>query len=135
MKRILGIDYGSVRVGLAISDPLGISAQPLKYLTNDKQLITNLAAIIAEKKAELILLGLPKSLGGGDSPQTEKVRSFAEALGKAANIEVKLWDERMSTKAVEKVLIDADLSRKKRKQVIDSAAACYILQGYLNSER
>jgi len=131
--RILAIDYGQVRVGIAVSDPLGIIAQPVKTLVNDPELIENIKKIVDEfgNVAEIIV-GLPKSLSGELGPSAQKVLAFVETLKSSLTIPIKTIDERLTTKQAEKELIAAGLSRKKRKTVIDQTAAVFILQNYLN---
>jgi putative Holliday junction resolvase len=132
--RILAIDYGSKRVGIALSDPLLISAQALPYLTNDKTLMANLNQIITTKEVSKIIIGNPINLKGGASQKSTEVAVFKDLLSQQAQqCEIILWDERFSTVAAQKHLIAMDVSRKKRKEKVDSVAAVFILQGYLNS--
>jgi len=132
--RILAIDYGQVRVGIAVSDPLGIIAQPVKTLANDQELIENIKKIVDEfgNVAEIIV-GLPKSLSNELGPSAQKVLAFVETLKLGLTIPIKTIDERLTTKQAEKELIAAGLSREKRKTVIDQTAAVFILQNYLQS--
>jgi len=135
--RILGLDVGDVRIGVALSDEMGWTAQPLGVITRSKKkgLKSDLYAIVAyldEYNVTEIVVGLPLNMNGSEGPMTEKVRKFSEALSKITDIEIKEWDERLSTVAVERVLIEGDVSRKKRKTVVDKLAATYILQGYLD---
>ena len=133
MDRILGIDYGEKRVGLAISDPLGYTAQALGYVINDTNCITAIKQKVKEYDVQLIILGLPLNKDGEDSPKCKYVREFADSLKKDLSLDIKFWDERFSTVAVTRHLIEADVSRKKRKEVVDTQAAVFILQGYLDS--
>ena len=132
-SRVLAIDYGTKRVGLAISDPLGLTAQPIPYLSNNDTLMDSLLALITEKEVGTILVGLPKQLNGQDSQFTGTVREFTDLLTEKTSCEVILQDERLSSHAVNRTLIDANVSRQKRKQVIDSMAAAFVLQGYLDT--
>lgn len=132
MVRILGIDYGEKRIGVAVSDPLGLIAQPLTYVEK----IEDLKGIISNyPDIEEIIVGLPKSLSGEIKEAAKKVLSFIENLEKQVNLPIKTWDERLTTAAMQKSLIAQGVSRKKRKQVIDQSAAAYLLQGYLDSQR
>ena len=116
---------------MAISDPLGYSAQPLAFLANDQDLWPNLQKILTEYEVKKILLGLPINLKGQDTQKTQEGRDFAVKLEQNTGLEVVFCDERFSSKAAERFLITADVSRKKRKKVIDSQAAAFFLQGYL----
>jgi putative Holliday junction resolvase len=129
--RILGIDYGQKRVGLAMSDPLGITSQPLPFLPNDKQMFTNLKKMVEEHQIKEIVVGLPITMKGTASEMTLETEKFAQELEKHISIPIILQDERLSTMESEKLLIAADVSRKKRKEVRDSMAASIILQDYL----
>ncbi len=133
--RIMGLDIGTKTIGVALSDPLGWTAQGLevirrKSLAND---MARLGQIITEYGVEKIVAGLPRNMDGTLGPQAGQVLEFIELLEAAAAMQVVTWDERLSTVAAEKALIAADVSRAKRKKVIDKMAAVFILQGYLNS--
>lgn len=135
--RILGLDFGSKTVGVSLSDPFGWTAQGIETIhrnqeENIKPTIARIKEICQEKEVELIVLGFPKNMNNTVGERGEKTVKFQERLEKATNLEVKLWDERLSTVAAENLLLEADLSRKKRKNVIDKMAAVYILQGYLD---
>jgi putative Holliday junction resolvase len=132
MMRILGVDYGTVRVGLALSDELGMLATPLEVVENSKA-IPRIREIMSEKNVGTIVVGLPRNMDGSYGPKADEVRQFVEKLGKNVGVECKLWDERLTTKLVERMLIDGDVSRKRRKEVIDKLAAQQILQSYLDS--
>ena len=133
--RALGLDVGTKTIGIAMSDALGIAAHPLETLSragteNDIRVI---AGLVQKNSVEVVVVGLPLELSGKVGPRAKRVRVLIEALRRGLPaVEVVEWDERFSTVAVEKVLIDADLSRKRRKQVIDKQAAAYILQGWLD---
>ena len=133
--RILGLDLGKKNIGVAISDEFGWSAQGLTTLTwkNREELLGKLSSIIAEYKAEQIVLGLPRNMDGSLGPQAESTMSFGEKLKANFNLPLTYWDERLSTVAAERTLLEANLSRRKRKKVIDKLAAVHILQGYLDS--
>ncbi|OGC33688.1 Holliday junction DNA helicase RuvA [candidate division WOR-1 bacterium RIFOXYB2_FULL_48_7] len=133
--RILGIDHGDKRVGLALSDPLGITAQPLATISAVEAMAKIKDVIIQYPEIALIVVGLPKNLRGEIGPQGEKVQQFMAELKTITDLKIISWDERFSTKAMERELIEAGLSREKRKSVIDKLAAAAILQNYLDSQR
>lgn len=132
--RILGIDYGDKRLGLALSDPLGMMAMPLSVLerTSDESAIAAIEKIIAEKDVEKIIVGLPLNMNGTRGPMAEKSTKFADALGKSTGVAVELCDERLSTMSAEKALLEGDVRREKRKGLRDKIAAQIILQSYLD---
>lgn len=131
-ERLLAIDYGDVRIGVAISDPLGLTAQPFGIIKNSPTAINELIDLIQLKKITKLIVGLPKNQHGNDSKKAETVRLFINNLHKKLSIETEFVDERFSTIAVERHLIQADVSRKKRKSVVDTQAAMFILQGVLD---
>lgn len=126
---------GSKTIGVAVSDELGITAQGVTTLTR-KELSDDsaqLLKVVEEYKAERIVVGLPKNMNGTLGPAAQMVLSLIEELQKSVTLPIVTWDERLSTMAAERTLLEADVSRKKRKQVIDKVAAILILQGYLDS--
>ncbi|WP_244269506.1 Holliday junction resolvase RuvX [Natronincola ferrireducens] len=131
----MGLDVGDKRIGVALSDLMGWTAQGLETVerTNLKKDLQRLEEIIKANEVEKIVVGLPKNMNGTLGPQSEKVLEFTERLKKRTDKEIIFWDERLTTVAAEKSLIQADMSRKKRKTVIDKVAATYILQNYLDS--
>jgi putative holliday junction resolvase len=131
--RVLGVDYGTVRVGLALSDELGMLATPLEVVPAPKA-FSRIKEIVTEKQAGLIIMGMPRNMDGSYGFKAEEVKKFAESLGKQLSIPIKFWDERLTTQGVEKMLIQAEVSRKRRKEVIDQLAAQQILQSYLDSQ-
>lgn len=135
MPRTMGLDVGDKTIGVALSDLMGWTAQGLETIrrTNIKEDLKKLAEIIQKNEINKIIVGLPKNMNATIGPQGEKVIEFTEKFKKRTQIPIILWDERLSTVAAEKTLIQADVSRKKRKAVIDKMAAVYILQGYLDS--
>lgn len=135
--RILGLDIGKKRTGAALSDESGIVATPLRTIkaSGRSSLLGVVSSIIKEYDVGEIVLGLPLNLDGTEGAKAGEVRRFALALEKATGLEVYFWDERFSTIAVTRVLIDADLSRARRKEVVDKSAAAYILQGFLDRRR
>lgn len=133
--RLLGLDYGEKRIGVALSDPLGLTAQPQTYIPNDDQTMAAVKALVTEYEVSTIVLGLPKNREGQDSAKATEVRAFGAALTECTGCDILYQDERFSTVAVNRTLLEADVSRKKRKEVIDSAAAAFILQGVLDARR
>jgi putative holliday junction resolvase len=132
--RILGLDIGDATVGLAISDPFGWTAQGLKTIrrTGIKTDINEIIKIIEEYKVEKIVAGFPINMNGTLGPSSEKIKKFCTKLNEATGLEIIYQDERLTTVAASRILIEADVSRKKRKEVIDTVAATYILQIYLD---
>lgn len=137
--RSLGIDYGSKRIGIAISDPLGMIAQGIAVIGKGETFETDIREIkkIIKKYDGIdeIIVGLPKTLKGEIGPSAEKVLTFIEALKKEFKLNIVAWDERLSTAMTERVMIEAGLSREKRRKVIDQSAAAVILQSYLDRKR
>jgi putative Holliday junction resolvase len=133
LMRIMGLDVGSKTIGVAISDELGITAQGLKTIKRKamEDDLRELDAIISQFKIEKIVVGLPKNMDGSLGKQAEFVLGWIEDLKNKIQLPVETWDERLSTVEATKTLLKADLSRKKRKEVIDKVAAVLILQGYL----
>jgi len=136
MARILGIDYGSKRVGLAISDELGIIAFPLSVIENisPRRVAEAICKIVYERQVEALVLGLPVSMNGTKGPAVENVEKFAEVLKRHVNIPIKFWDERLSTKIAERAMIEGGMSRAHRRECIDKATAQIILQSYLDAQ-
>lgn len=132
--RIIGLDLGQKNIGVAVSDPLGFTAQGLTTIrrTNKENDIQEIKNICAEYNAELLLIGLPKNMNGTIGPSGELAMEFGKLCEDKISIEVKFWDERLTTVAAHKVMLEADLSRNKRKKIVDKVAATYILQGYLD---
>jgi len=133
-ERLLGLDLGTKTIGLALSDTRLAVASPLKTIRRTR-LKADLAALFAEVAAHQVgglVIGLPLALDGRESPRSQAVRQFARDLLKERDLPIAFWDERLSTAAVERTMIDADITRKRRSQIIDRAAAAYILQGLLD---
>ena len=134
-ERLLGLDLGSKTIGLAISDSGFMIASPLDTIRRGKFTADALAlkAIIDERQIGGLVLGLPKNMDGSDGPRVQSTRQFATNLLERFDIPIAFWDERLSTMAVERVLVnEADMSRQKRNAVVDKMAASYILQGALD---
>lgn len=135
--RVMGLDLGTVTLGIAVSDALGMIARPLATLRFEHEdfdrAIDLLLPIMKEQEVKTIVLGLPKHMNGSLGVSAQRSQFFKERLEEACDIEVILIDERLTTVAAQRMLISADVSRKKRKEVIDQVAAVQILQGYLDS--
>ncbi|MHB8172604.1 MAG: Holliday junction resolvase RuvX [Thermincolia bacterium] len=133
--RIMALDVGDRTIGVALSDPMGWTAQGLEVIRR-KALHSDMARlqeIVKEYEVTQVVVGLPKNMDGTLGAQAEKVLAFVKELEAALELPVVTWDERLSTVAAQRTLLDADVSRAKRKQVIDKMAAAVILQGYLAS--
>ncbi len=133
--RILGLDYGSKRIGVAVCDELGITAQGIATITrkNRTQVLNEIAVFIRKYNVEKIVIGYPLRLDGTEGIQCEKIRKFAKLLEITFSIPVIKQDETLTTKEAEEILIQANVRREKRKAVVDKIAAILILQGYLDS--
>lgn len=135
MIRAIGIDHGDARIGVAISDELGMLAHPLETIhLKDGDPLPRLAQIVEGKQIGMIVLGMPRNMDGTYGPAADKVRAFADQLKAAVSCPVKLWDERMTTKAAQRGLHAAGRNTKQSREVIDQAAAQLILQGWLDSQ-
>ncbi|MGO4887378.1 Holliday junction resolvase RuvX [Anaerobacillus sp. MEB173] len=137
--RVLGLDVGTKTVGIAVSDELGWTAQGVETLKRDPDnpddIWEQLKRIVQEYQVDSFVVGLPKNMNGTIGPSGEACQDFAKELEQRFQLPTVLWDERLTTMAAERMLISADVSRKKRKKVIDKMAAVMILQGYLDSKR
>ena len=136
--RIMGLDYGSKTVGVAISDPLGITAQGIETITRKdenklRKTCARIEALIEEYQVEKIIIGLPKHMNNDIGIRAEKSMEFAEMLKRRTGLEVQMWDERLTTMEAERTLIESNIRREDRKKYIDKIAAVFILQGYLDS--
>lgn len=134
--RILGLDFGEKRIGAALSDETGFLASTLKVIENrgQEKVLGELKEIIFSFEVEEIVIGLPKMMDGSLGREAAKVHSFASYLRENLSCPINLWDERLSTVAAQNILIQGDLSRKKRKKVVDKLSAAIILQGYLENK-
>jgi putative Holliday junction resolvase len=135
--RTLGLDVGTKTIGVAASDALGLTAQAITTVrrTSLKADLAALAELVREYEVERFVVGLPLNMDGTEGPRAEATRRFVEALTQALGLPVEFWDERLSTVAATRTLLEADLSRAKRRQVIDQMAAQFILQGWLDSRQ
>lgn len=135
--RILGLDVGSKTIGVAISDELGLAANPVETIARrgTRPDVDRVAALLGEREAGAIVIGIPYDLRGREGPRARRVRVFLDALRQRLGPEVPVheWDERFSTIEAEQALVEASVSWRRRKQVIDQAAAAYILQGWLDA--
>jgi putative Holliday junction resolvase len=135
-SRILALDHGTKRIGVALSDELGWTAQPLETFerrTLDRD-IAHIQDLVRTHNVGQVLLGLPLRLNGEEGPAVQAVHEFVARLGEALPVPIVTWDERMTTKAAEELLIAADVSRKKRKGIVDRVAAAILLQSYLEAQ-
>jgi len=134
LRRILGLDVGDKKIGVAVSDELGFTAQPVGTVVRPEtpDVFGSLLETAREYDVAAIVVGLPKRLNGTDSPQTEKVQTFLEKLRTLTEIPVYAWDERLTTVSAEASLIEANVRRKSRRKIIDSVAAQIMLQHYLD---
>jgi putative Holliday junction resolvase len=132
--RYLGLDFGEKRIGVAVSDPLGMTAQSHGYVFNDEKTLAAIKVFIEDYQIVGLVLGLPKNREGGDSKKAEHVRIFGKWLVDELALPIEYIDERFSTVAVTRHLIESGVNRKKRKQVVDGQAAAFILQGYLDAK-
>jgi len=136
MNRVLGIDHGEARIGLAVSDELGMLAHPLEtiHLKERPDPLARIAAICERDQIACIILGLPRNMNGTYGPAAEKVRAFAEKLRAVVACEVKLWDERLTSVAAQRSLHEAGRTIKNSREIIDQVAAQMILQSWLDSQ-
>lgn len=132
--RILGLDVGSKTIGVAISDPLGYTAQGITTIRRLKKEsdIEEIKKLCTEYSVEIIVVGLPKNMNGSIGESGERMLELCEVIKESTGIKVETWDERLTTVAAHKSMLEADLSRGKRKKIVDKIAATFILQGYLD---
>ena len=136
--RIMGLDFGSKTVGVAVCDPLGITAQTVETITRKdenklRQTLARIEALIGQYEIERIVLGYPKNMNNTLGERAVKTEAFKEALERRTGLPVVLWDERLTTVAAGRVLIESGVRREHRKESVDQIAAAMILQGYLDS--
>lgn len=133
--RIMGIDYGDSRIGIAMSDLMGWTAQGIRTVPNrgEKKTLEEIKTIIDEYRPEKAVIGLPKNMDGSEGFRAEATYKFAESMKTIFDGEIIFWDERLSTVAAEQILKSTETFGKKRKKVLDTVAASLILEGYLNS--
>lgn len=136
--RILGLDFGSKTVGVAVSDELLLTAQGLEIIRRQssnklRQSLARIEAIIAEYQVERIVLGYPKNMNNTEGERCEKTKEFKEMLERRTGLKVILWDERLTTVAADRLMMETGIRRENRKEYVDEIAAVFILQGYLDS--
>ena len=134
--RIMGLDFGSKTVGVAVSDPLGITAQGVEIVRRKspnklRQTLARIDELVREYGVEELMLGYPKNMNGTEGERCEKTREFKELLEKRTGLPVALWDERLTTVAADRSMMEAGLERQERKEYVDEIAAIFILQGYM----
>lgn len=134
MRPIAGLDLGTVTIGVAISDRLQSLATPVETIKRKKFGVDadKLLKLLTDREVGAIVLGLPRNMDGSEGPRAQSTRAFARNLEKLTDLPITFWDERLSTVAAERALIEADTSRKRRAELIDHVAAGYILQGALD---
>jgi putative holliday junction resolvase len=133
--RILGIDHGTKRIGIAVSDELQLIAQPLEYVPAEplSGFLARLQELVREREVELILVGMPRNMDGSYGPAAAKVKEFVAALSAAISVPIKTWDERLTSAQANRLLIQGRVRRDKRKEKVDKMAAAILLQSYLDS--
>jgi putative Holliday junction resolvase len=133
--RILAIDHGSRRMGIAISDELKTLAQPIEFIPAEPfaDFLARLKELLREKQVELVLVGMPRNMDGSYGPAALKVQDFVAALKNALTVPIKTWDERLTSVQANRFLIAGNVRREKRKEKVDKAAAAILLQSYLDS--
>ena len=134
---LIGLDLGTKTIGIAISDGTQMIASPVETIARKKFKLDaeRLLKLIADNHIVGIVLGLPRNMDGSEGPRCQSTRAFAKNVEVLTDVPITFWDERLSTAAVERTLLEADASRKRRGEVIDKMAAAYILQGFLDSRR
>lgn len=138
--RILGLDYGAKTVGVAVSDPLGITAQGVETITRKEEnklrkTCSRIEELVRDYEVDRIVLGYPKNMNDTEGERARKTVEFKEMLERRTGLEVILWDERLTTIAAERTLMESGVRREHRKEVIDKVAAGLILQGYLDLQK
>jgi putative Holliday junction resolvase len=132
--RILALDHGTKRIGVAVSDETKTIAQPLEYIPAEPfaDFLARLKKLLVEKEIDLILIGLPRNMDGSYGPAAQKVEAFVAVLRGAITVPIKMWDERLTSAQANKILIQAKVRRDKRKEKMDKMAAAILLQSYLD---
>jgi putative holliday junction resolvase len=135
--KVLAVDWGWAKYGLAVSDDLGLTAQGLGTFPrrSESQMLDTIAEQVGELNVEAIVVGLPRNMDGSDGPSAEAARAFAKALEVRSQLPVHLWDERLTTLAAERMLVDAGVRRRARRGLVDQVAATLILQGFLDRQQ
>lgn len=133
--RILALDHGTKRIGVAISDELKLIAQPVEFIPAEPfaEFLLRLRQLLREREVELILVGMPRNMDGSYGPASLKVQEFVAALNGAITVPIKTWDERLTSVQANRLMIEGNVRREKRKQKVDKMAAAILLQSYLDS--
>ena len=133
--RVLAIDHGTKRMGIAVSDELGMIAHPLEFVLAEPfdKFLARVKELIQEKQVELLLVGMPRNMDGSYGPAALKVQEFVAVLKEALTVPIKTWDERLTSAQANRFLIQADVRREKRKEKVDKMAAAILLQSYLDN--
>ncbi len=133
--KILAIDHGDKRMGIAASDPLGMMAHPLEFISSEPfdEFLIRLKEILAERETEQIIVGMPRNMDGSIGPQALKVEDFVAVLKKSVTVPVRTWDERLTTVVAEDKLREAGVSMREAKKKVDASAAAVMLQDYMDS--
>jgi len=134
VSRSLGIDYGTKRVGLALSDPLGLTARPLAVVPRSK-IVEEVVTLVKEQEVGTIVVGLPTGLGGDEGISASEARKLADELATATGVDVVLRDERYTSRMAESALLESGMKRRQRRESVDKVAAAIILQDYLDDNR
>ena len=132
--RILALDHGTKRIGVAVSDETKTIAQPLEFIPAEPfaDFLARLKTILAEKEVDLVLIGMPRNMDGSYGPAAQKVDTFVAVLKTAVTVPIKLWDERLTSAMANRILIQGNVRREKRKENVDKMAAAILLQSYLD---
>ena len=135
--RILALDHGTKRIGVAVSDETKTIAQPLEYIPAEPfaEFLTRLKKLLVEKEIDLVLIGLPRNMDGSYGPAAQKVEAFIAVLRSAVTIPIKTWDERLTSSQANRILIQGKVRRDQRKEKVDKMAAAILLQSYLDGGR
>jgi putative Holliday junction resolvase len=133
--RILALDHGTKRIGVAVSDELKLIAQPLEFVPAEPfpAFLARLKTLLAEKEVELVLVGMPRNMNGTYGPAAAKVQEFITHLREAIGVPIKTWDERLTSAQANRFLIEGNVRREKRKEKVDQMAAAILLQSFLDS--
>ena len=134
--RILALDHGTKRIGVALSDELQMIASPLEYIPAEPlaEFFTRLTQLLREKEVGMILVGMPRNMDGSYGPAADKVRAFVAALQEVVALPVRTWDERLTSAMANRVLLQGNVRRDQRKQKVDMMSAAILLQGYLDAQ-
>jgi putative Holliday junction resolvase len=135
MNRVLGIDFGRARIGVAISDELGLLAHPLETIPGGGAALGRIAAIAREKNVDCVVVGVPKMMSGQLGPAAEEAKAFIDKLGRQIDCKIIAWDERLTTVAAHRALQDAGKKTRDTREYVDQVAAQMILQGYLDRQQ